>query len=496
MALATSCSEVEPPTRPDRIILISMDTVRADRVSGYGAADTTPELAAIASEGRLFRDFYGASNYTLPSHMSLFTGRDPKAHGVDTLHGRLAPVIPTLTELLAKAGYRTRGFHEGGYVAARFGFDRGFEQYSRNDRVSLVRDGLDDVVDWMKGTTGSPYFLFVHTYAAHEPYGGLERYREEDPDRRLASQAGIQRRIERLQDKPTPMAMDRIEKRDELRELMREQTLLNYLREPDEPSFAKLYLGAEFAETEHFERDRAQLMRSYDLRIGEIDAAIGRIKSTLVELGEWEGTLLIVTSDHGEAFFEHGTERHDYSPFNEVLKIPLIVSYPRVISRQDDHVVEGLAWHLDLMPTILSLAGVPRPDGLSGLDLTPMLVGDSRIDDGREIFPATLRTPTRPKVPLRRVALSGSHKWIEGHELFGDEEGFLFRLDVDPEEKTNVRIREGEVFAALRSAASAYDSSLTRVPPESSAPSGDTDPDASELSGEFLEDMRALGYVE
>jgi hypothetical protein len=140
---------VDTPERPGRIILFSMDTVRADRVSGYGTATTTPNLEEITAEGVRFVDFYAAASFTLPATMSIFTGLDALEHGVWNEAAVLAPDVPTLAELLRKAGYRTQAFHEGGYVDAEFGFDRGFDQYTAylqaqsRGGISLIDLGLD-----------------------------------------------------------------------------------------------------------------------------------------------------------------------------------------------------------------------------------------------------------------------------------------------------------------------------------------------------------------
>jgi arylsulfatase A len=112
--LLTSCGAGESKQRPGRIILVSMDTVRADRVGLSGPPGATPEITRIAREGVSFRRFVAASNYTLPSHMTLFTGLDPAEHGVYRGATRLNPQLTTLAESLAAAGYRTQGFHEGG----------------------------------------------------------------------------------------------------------------------------------------------------------------------------------------------------------------------------------------------------------------------------------------------------------------------------------------------------------------------------------------------
>jgi arylsulfatase A-like enzyme len=160
-----------------------MDTVRSDRVNDA----TAPALGAIAGGGVRLPRFYAASSYTIPSHMSIFTGLDPAAHGVHRQRSALAPEVATLAEVLAEAGFRTQAFHEGGYVEGRFGFARGFEDYRRAPRIAVAREVLPDVVTWIRAHADERWFLFLHTYAAHSPYGGYDRYRAEAPERGLLS---------------------------------------------------------------------------------------------------------------------------------------------------------------------------------------------------------------------------------------------------------------------------------------------------------------------
>jgi arylsulfatase A-like enzyme len=487
--LVIGCSGESSVPRPPRVILISMDTVRADRVSGYGSADTTPRLAAIAREGVLFRDSYGASTYTIPSTMSIFTGLDPLEHGLDSNSTRLSPDVPLLAELLQEAGYRTQAFQEGGYVDARFGFDRGFEEYRELPRIATVDEALPEVLAWMREQADQPYFLFLHTYAAHFPYGGMERYREAHPERGLPGpdELGAPREVVH-------------ETWREEREAQRFHALCNYFAERREECIGNhTRLMEDFPETEYFELDVAQIRTSYDERIARIDAAIGGIQTTLVELGQWEDTLLVVVSDHGEAFFEHGLERHDYVPFNECLRVPLVISYPRRLRDRPGHLVEGLTWHLDIMPTILGLTGIPAPPHRQGRDLTAVLLGRAEIEAERAIFPAVQRPAFQPPLPLRRIAMQGSEKWVQGHIHFGDREGFLFDLAEDPGERRNLRSERRARFDDLGSLARAYEKSLRLHSPVDQRTGLPVNADATDLPPELTEEgwekLRSLGYV-
>lgn len=471
------CGAGETPP-PQRIVLVSLDTVRASSVSGYGDADTTPTLLEIAGEGVLFRNTVAASSYTIPSHMSIFTGLDPAEHGVHEFHARLAPEVDTLASRLKAAGYRTQAFHEGGFVDARFGFGRGFDEYRELPRQAVLDERLPEVLDWIRSTAETPYFLFLHSYSAHFPYGGYERYRREHPERGLPP-AEVLARVT-----PAESAADPA--------LHHDCTLYNQLAERQAAvlSCGERKAGEAFRRSPHFAADLRAIRRSYRERIRRLDAALGRIRAALRERGQWQDTLLVVTSDHGEAFFEHGIYGHPFVPFDEVLRVPLVIAYPRLPAGARGRVEPGLVSHLDLLPTVLSLAGQPVPEGLQGQDLSPVLHGRSSVAPDRTVYAGVLRVAHKPQVPLRRVVVTPALKFIEGHASFGDAEGLLFDWHADPAERENLRTRRPDDFATLAEQAATYRTGLRPVAED--APAGAAAP----LSEDQAERLKALGYAD
>jgi len=458
IALLWSSCDDNQPLRPPRVILISMDTVRADHVSGYGSATTTPVLASIAAEGVRFQNFYSASSYTIPSTMSILTGLDPQEHGMAAKATRLSPDVPLLAELMTDAGYRTQAFHEGGYVAGRFGFERGFAEYKEVPRIAAVDESLPEVTGWMRDNADEPYFLFIQTYAAHFPYGGMDRYRKDHPERGLPDAGELDRLRTELTDAKSKGLTEEERQR---------YALYNHFAEQHSDRVGGYRsLLSDFPDTKHFELDVEQMKSSYDERIRLIDSALGSLRATLVELGQWEDTLFVVVSDHGEAFFEHGLEQHDYVPFNECFKVPAVISYPRVLRERSGHVIEGLAWHLDLVPTILALTGQDARPNLRGRDLSSVLLGLDEIEADRAIYPAVLKVAFRAQADsLRRLVIQGDDKWVEGHELFGDAEGLLFDLGDDPGEHTNLRENNPDRFDELAGMATRYEGQLVKYLP-------------------------------
>jgi arylsulfatase A-like enzyme len=474
-----------------------MDTVRADRVAGY-ADVSQPAIRAIASQGVVFRDFYAASTYTLPSHMTMMTGLSPLEHGVVNEMSRLGGEVPTLASLLSEAGYRTQAFQEGGYVDARFGFDSGFDDYQERELVWVLDTGVWGIVEWIRRQADEPYFLFLHTYAAHYPYGGFPEYRARHPERGLPSDSEIEELMRRYSQadfwQANPAA------RELPPELVSKCTMFNALRDsPPRLQCGGQLFSIEPLEGPHLEQDLAALRYSYDERIRMIDRAIGQIRTTLVELDQWDDTLFLITSDHGESFFEHGRPMHDYSPFNEVLKVPLILSYPRRIP--DPRVIDGLSWHLDVMPTVLALAGVEPPAGLKGLDLSSILLANESVPRDRSIFPLLLRTANRFHAPMHRIVLQQNLKYIEGEERLGDSEGFLFDLSESPDESENLRTRRPRDVARMQALIDEFERGLRPGSPVHQT-TGDPIPPypgqsdkQNALTDRVREKLEALGYL-
>jgi len=484
--------------RPGRVLLISLDTVRADRLSLYADVDTSPNLLAMAEDGVVFHGFHAAATYTLPATLSMLTGLDPFEHGVVNEGARLGDGVRTLAERLRAAGYRTRGLHEGGYVDAEWGFDRGFDDYVSRPQKSVLDTGLWGVLDWMREMGDTPYFLFLQTYAAHHPYGGLARYRREHPERGLPSDAELAelRRRYPTSSKRSNAAPPEIP--DDIREVC---TVVNELSDTLDEALAcgDIKLRADSMSRPHFESDVAALRQSYDASIRRLDRSLGRIRDTLVQLGQWQDTLLVVTSDHGEAFFEHRLEKHDFVPFQEVLWIPLLMTWPEGFG--GGRVVDGPAWHLDLVPTLLSLTGLPAEPALRGHDLAPALRGEAELPADRALFPWVMRPPNRPFRPPKRIVLADGQKLVEGHALFGDPEGLLFDLRHDPGERRNLREVEPERANALRERLEAWLGELEpgrpvhqrTGRPMPAEPTSDLAP--FQPRGEQLERLRALGYL-
>ncbi|HEV7672074.1 MAG TPA: sulfatase [Thermoanaerobaculia bacterium] len=308
--------------RPNLVFVI-IDTVRADHLSTYGyRRPTSPNLSRLASRSLLFRNSYSASTWTLPSTASLMTGLYPDQHGVRSLRDLLPPKADTLAERLQALGYRTAAFTDGGFVDPQWGFAQGFDRYDSTRGQAWSPKDVGRVVEpaarWLAersaevaaGGAGStaPFFLFVHTYEAHQPYLNREG---------LADMF--------LPPGPKP--------RDEAYWI----------------HFPARIAGPELA----------RVIALYDGEIRRADRYLATIWRALGRKEFASRTAILVTSDHGEELMEHGNLEHGMGKlYDENIKVPLILRLPDGSRGTAASPVSGV----DVVPTFLDLAGAPKAD--------------------------------------------------------------------------------------------------------------------------------------
>jgi len=311
----------DAPLRPRGVVLISIDALRADSLGPYGSVrETTPFLDRLAGRATVFENAFAQVPSTLPSHMSMFTGLYPSEHQVDPPSSVLSDQIRTLPEVLRKAGFRTFGHTEGGYVQGGYGFARGFEEwsdtpYARDTDVErTLRAGLDSLAGVR---AGERFFLFLHTYSVHDPY-------DPPPGYRTLPWMG-----------PRPAgAFD-----------------------PTGPNLAAHNEHRVAATPEAIEWFRGL----YDAGVRYLDDQLAVFFAELERTGLADETVVILTSDHGEEFGEHGHLAHTQA-YPECLRIPLLVVAPGRGAARVARLVETV----DFAPTIYELTGVAAPPDLPG----------------------------------------------------------------------------------------------------------------------------------
>ncbi len=430
--------------RPD-LLLFTIDTVRADHVWSYGGArHTTPTMSRLASEGTQYARAYSTSSWTVPAVSSLVTGVLPSEHGVQ--HGfwledaianqeELPAALPTLAELLQRAGYRTMGVVANLHLGPSLGYARGFDRYTGLGFDVTAREIDDEVERHLEElTSGSePYFLWVHLIEPHAPYA---------PRRPVFDEYWA----------------------------------------PSEPQYPSIdtfaleeFLPALFAR-EHIPLPRGigYAMAAYDSEIHDADAYLGRLLDRIDDprLG------VVVTSDHGEELFDHLRFGHGHTGYEEGVRVPLVVRLPEGAAAPRGRVVDARATLLDVMPTLLELASVDRPSHLAGQSL----VASAR---GGELEERDVIIETGRGREVVRAIVSGHYKY--GERVTPEPIRGLFDLDADPREVHNLVETEPALADELRARlTAAIDAAAARRPPTHVVP--------AELDDVQREQLRALGY--
>jgi arylsulfatase A-like enzyme len=320
--------------RPN-IVLLILDTVRADRFTWDGAPRVVaPRIEALAREGTVYTAAFSPAPWTVPAHASLFTGRYPSAHRTDCGSLHLPDPETTLAEALRDAGYRTVGYTANPWLGGDSNFKQGFDTWGETWRevpegspdtgASLNNQRIERFLRWYAGNEDArrqPFFLFANYFEAHLPYHPPE------PERGRMLRAGADpARVERL----------------------------SHLGHPDEMAFI---LGR----SDLTAGDVALLGDLYDGEVAYVDRRVGEVLDWLSETRLLDDTIVVVAADHGENLGEHGMLDHKMSVHATLLRVPLVLRWPRGIEagRRIDAPVQ---LH-DLFPTLLALARVAAPDG-------------------------------------------------------------------------------------------------------------------------------------
>lgn len=440
LALSAGGCAYPEDDRPTGFILISIDTLRADRLGAYGYEhDTSPFFDELAAGGTLFERAIVQLPGTLPSHMSIFTGLYPAEHGVYPPDSVLAAEIPTLPEVFRAAGYRTAGFTEGGYVAGHYGFERGFETFRavNTGKPGAAGRTFDLVRDWIDTLEpGDKFFLFVHTYEVHDPYLPMEGFDEglwpADPPETW---------------EPTGANL----------------TAASVGKLPVTPEVVRYFSAL------------------YDAGIRYVDEVLRDFMEHLRAADLGNDTTVVITSDHGEEFFEHGSFVHRQI-YNETLHVPLLV---RRLGQRRGARVSRLVESVDIAPTLLELAGLEDRMAPSGSSLVPLLGGDDTAS-ASEAFAEGMSVPTRT---IYRHTDSGLYQYLltpgrptNGQPSLPRRE--LYRLDDDPLQQENLAPRRSALVRELEAALEGYQW-------EAKARAGQ-----EELSDEQVERLKALGYLQ
>jgi len=453
--LLAACRAPEPvslpaPARP-HLLLISLDTVRRDALGSYdpGRPSRTPVLDALAARGLRFERALAPIAFTLPSHMSMFTGLYPDAHQVLDKRTRLSQRVPTLPSLLQQAGYLTLGLASNAWMNGGYGFARGFDHYEQlrfeksepvyADRVNARAFELLD----RRARAGQPVFLFLHYLDAHSDWDALPY--DSPPELRRDLAVG-----EREFCTPAGRCATRF--------------LLALDR-------AKARVPAPVVEKIH---------ALYRRGVQALDAELGRLFAGLEARGFLQHAIVVVTSDHGEEFREHGRFGHAQT-YEESLAVPLIAAFPD--ARHAGRSVAQPVELVDLLPTLLDWLELPAAGGIQGRSLAALARGEAP----ERARPGALG---QDKGRASRYALRGA-RFVLIHDA-ADGTLELYDRAADPGETQNLAEAEPERARALRAALAARLAEV-RAGAAGRAPQRGG---AAVLSPEDERQLREIGYLE
>ncbi len=384
LLVAPGCARSRPPS----VVLIVVDTLRADHLGTYGyERPVSPNLDALASDAAVFENAFAAATWTLPSVSSIFTGLYPSAHDAgrpyDDERGEqfsvMRPDARLFTEVLQAKGYTTGAVVNAPFLHAGFGFDRGFDAYdwapASDSDVRRADVTVDAALAWLDEHTDEQFFLFVHMFDLHRHYDAPEPFRGRFTDQ-FADTYGD--------------TLDTLESRDAAEDNL----------------------------------DWPFIVAAYDEEIAFVDAELGRLFDGMRSRGILAESNVILTSDHGEAFDEHGSSGHGHTLFNEMLRVPVMVWGSAVEpGRYEDPISL-----IDLEPTILEIAAADASTAGSGQSMWPLLT-TGRSHPRRTLFaewthPGELKAVIR--WPFKAILEPATDaRW-------------LFNLAVDPREETNL----------------------------------------------------------
>lgn len=440
--------------KSNNVILISLDTLRAEHLGCYGyKKETSPNLDKFVDDSVIFLNCFSTAPSTLRAHMSLMTALNPIGHQVYTQLDKLNPQILTLADILRVNGYLCAAFTGGARVSTAFGFSKGFDHYHENRSPWLQKDTPEQLLkkslQWLERNRNKKFFLFLHTYQPHDPYWNDSAY-----------------------------GQFFLDKNDKWKRI----ELFKYL--------SKIESLLPFSLIPLPEEERNNLVALYDGEIRYTDECL--IKPLIIRLKKLElynNTMIIITSDHGEEFYEHGMWMHGGQLYNELIKIPLIIKFPK--SKYKGKRVKKNVRIIDILPTVLKELNIDY----SILNF-----------DGKDLFPLIQERKDAERICYAEIPIKGNlgkisviyknYKLILNRIIHKDkfkdqappEELELYNLKVDPMEKNNLANEDKQMVKYLLEKIEQYSHQEKRIKFKRT--------EKPIIDKELEERLKALGYIE
>lgn len=445
--LACNDTSLRPTPVGPNIILIVVDTLRADRLTQYGHfRDTSSPLSQLADVSIRFEDCTSPAPWTAPSVASLFTGLAPTRHQVERVGSALNTRAETLAEVLQAAGWNTAAFTFNPHITRRAHFDQGFDEFvsyrGRAQRAPDVRDMMRETQRWIANEARQPFFLYLQPMNVHGPY------RVPDDARAVLLGRPPRKGFEFFGPLMKGLLHDgRIELREEVSPQLRQS-----------------------------------LEEQYDTAIRHTTEELAAFFQTLEAAGLWDSSLIVLTADHGEELFDHGGFSHRYSLHREVVHVPLFVKLPGPGRSRVVHEPVSLT---DLYPTILELVELPAGD-TDGRSLAPFLLEQPVPEPLRKrVIVSRVDSPDRCQARSLRM---GKHRLLVIDRNYEGLENtsFLYDLEADPGETRDL---SGEHPALVRRLQAELDAIEAAQRPPSDPPA------RYRVDPEERAALEALGYL-
>ncbi len=472
---------------PPNVLWIVWDTVRADHMSLYGYhRSTTPFVDKWAEDALVFENCLSISSTTVPSHVSMFTNQLPSEHGADNTHCHLGAGMTTLPEIFQQNGYQTCLYSENPYISGEVGFGQGFdvvfhpwESQYRNQVVSELTQKIPqryrnprltgllhdkDVKHWALTACGNlgrrlvtgwlddseserPFFVFMNLMEAHLPIISPEIYRQRMMTPRQVEQS--------YSLNTTPPA------------------IWSYT----------------FNLSEYTTAERELITGTYDAALAELDELFERLLTSLEQTGKLDNTIVILSADHGEHLGEHHLLDHQFSLYQELLAVPLVIHYPAQIKSGRNSLP---VTNIDIYPTLLDLAGISSSANPSDYSISLLAPVRERariadyptahrppIDDTRREHPDWDPTPYLRSMKSIQIE---PYKYIHS----SDDRHELYNIIIDPRESRNLFVDEAEI-------ADGMSNRLTGILASGRQPTGEIE--AATMSEEQRRALESMGYI-
>jgi arylsulfatase len=433
---ATAADQLVGSCKGRNVVIFLADSLAARHTTVHGyERPTTPGLERFAADGVRFEAAHSQTSWTMPSVTSLFTAQNQERHGMLRMNQQLPEGIGTLAQSFQEAGYKTIGLIQNGIIWKHTRLDRGFDEYDvRREGNKVSEEIMQKARELMNVDRGRPLFLYVHLTPPHQPYLPPKSYSNDFIDPNYDGEV-------------TGSIMDCAK--------------INHFKPP-----------IDHADVQH-------LKALYDGHIRYVDDMIAKTMDEVWKLSPREDWIVVVTSDHGEAFLQHGDQGHNTQVYEEMVHIPLVLSAPGSPIPAGSEVPAPVSL-LDVGPTLRDLTGIGS---------------HAQVEDGRSLLPL-IEDPTRD---MRRAfyfssrypkEAGGEPDWVAlrlgNYKLLSSADGFeLYDLANDPLETNNLRDAEPLRTRAMAEMLEAWRHSGVR-----------TDAAAGELPADAQEQLRKLGYVD